>query len=224
VTSGPTFSPLPLHYDLIQRRQSLAATASRIGERLLTDIGEILERELGIGWIPIAIRPAKRPSRIMAKIVRAIQEEAEQERVLSFEEALHHKVKDWAGGRFLIPYLSDVQRAQQVFCDYIQKRRNVRLDGDGEDYNASPRPSGYRGLHQGILLRMTRDAPFPFEVQFLTFLQADWALKEHLVYENPTRYPEELRNKLLELSDRLHEISESFDRLRADIDRIPGSA
>jgi len=187
-------------------------------------MGEILERELGIGWIPIAIRPAKRPSRIMAKILRTIQEEAEEGRAFAFEEALHHKVKDWAGGRFLIPYLSDVQRAHQVFCNYIQKRRNVRLDGDAEDYNSLPRSTGYRGLHQGILLRMTRDAPFPFEVQFLTFLQADWALKEHLVYENPTRYPEELRNKLRELSDRLHDISLSFDRLRTDIDLIPGSA
>lgn len=132
------------------------------------------------------------------------------------------------GGRFLIPYLSDVWRAHQVFCDYIRKRRNVRLDGDAQDYNSSPKPSGYRGLHQSLLLRIERGifrgTCFPFEVQFLTFLQADWALKEHLIYENPTLFPEALRNEIRELSNRLHNITVSFDRIRTEIDHIRGSS
>src|SRR5262249_55600637 len=160
-------------------------------------------------WVPIAIRPGKRPSRVAAKIARTIQGEAAQGRTLLFEDALL-RVKDLAGGRFLILYLDDVRRAHQVFCEYVQKRRNVRLDGDAQDYNSFPTPSGYRGLHQGLLLRIARDSFFPFEVQFLTFLQADWSLKEHLIYENPSIFPEKLRDELREVSDRLHDISLSF--------------
>jgi ppGpp synthetase/RelA/SpoT-type nucleotidyltranferase len=61
---------------------------------------------------------------------------------------------------------------------------------------------------------------FPFEVQFLTFLQADWASKEHLVYENPDKFPETLRERLRELSNTLHDISVAFDNLRDEIARI----
>lgn len=223
MTPDLTFSFLPRHYDLIARQRSLASFASRIGERLLVDAGGILERELGIDWIPIAIRRAKLPSRVVAKIIRTIQEGTEQGCTVSFEEALL-KVKDWAGGRYLIPYLGDVRRAHQVFCDYIRTRRNARLDGDAEDYNSSPKSSGYRGLHQGLLVQLKRGPFFPFEVQFLTFLQADWALKEHVVYENSALFPEVMRNELRELSNRLHDISVSSDRLRTEIDRIRGSS
>jgi ppGpp synthetase/RelA/SpoT-type nucleotidyltranferase len=56
-----------------------------------------------------------------------------------------------AGGRFLIPYLRDVGDAHQIFCEFIKKKRLAVLDGEAEDYNTNPQPSGYRGLHQGLL-------------------------------------------------------------------------
>jgi ppGpp synthetase/RelA/SpoT-type nucleotidyltranferase len=66
-------------------------------------------------------------------------------------------------------------------------------------------------------VKLDRTTWFPFEVQFLTFLQADWALKEHLVYENPAKYPASLHERLRELSSILHDISVSFDDLRDQI-------
>lgn len=208
-----SFSPLPQQSDAIFRRQAHALTVSRLGERLLKKAASALEEELKCGWIPVSVRPGKRPSRIAQKIERIFQRAEESGTTTTFDEALS-KVKDLAGGRFLIPYLGDVGRAHQAFCASIKMNRRVRLDGDAEDYNTSPRASGYRGLHQGLIVKINRSLWFPFEVQFLTFLQADWASKEHLVYENPEKYPESVRQQLKELSDTLHNASESFDRLR----------
>jgi len=214
-----SFSLLPPHYDAIFRRQVHALNVSRFGERLLKKAASALEEELKCGWIPISVRPGKRPSRIARKIERIFQRAEESGTTTTFDEALS-KVKDLAGGRFLIPYLGDVRRAHRAFCASIEMNRRVRLDGSAEDYNASPKASGYRGLHQGLLVKLNRSLWFPFEVQFLTFLQADWASKEHLVYENPDKFPESICQQLKELSDTLHNASESFDRLRDIISSI----
>ena len=51
----------------------------------------------------------------------------------------------------------------------------------------------------------------------MTFLQLDWAQKEHLVYENPERFPAAIREELRKLSDALHEASMRSDILRTAI-------
>lgn len=214
-----SFSLLPQHYDAIFRRQVHALNVSRVGERLLKKAASALEEELKCGWIPVSVRQGKRPSRIARKIERIFQHEKGSDTTITFDEALG-KVKDLAGGRFLIPYLGDVRRAHRAFCASIEMNPRVGLDGSAEDYNASPKASGYRGLHQGLLMKINRSLWFPFEVQFLTFLQADWASKEHLVYENPDKFPERIRQQLKELSDILHNASESFDLLRNEISSI----
>ncbi len=143
-------SPLPEHYDAISHKRDLALKALRLGDRLLEEAAGVLERKLRCGWIPVSIRAGKRPSRVVSKIERIFQRAVEKGETITFDNALS-RIKDFAGGRFLIPYLRDVGDARQIFCEFIKKKRLAVLDGEAEDYNTNPQPSGYRGLHQGLL-------------------------------------------------------------------------
>lgn len=206
--------PTQLDYYLIRDRQAHSAT--RQGEKLLREATKDLEKELFAKWVPYVLRPAKLPSRSMRKIEEMISENPNE----TVEGAID-KLKDLAGARILIFYLGDVWKTHDLFCRFLKKHpRLARIDGPPEDYNINPKRSGYRGLHQGVLIKIDTDVYFPFEVQFLTLLQADWAWKEHLVYEHSSKIPDYIKVKLRELSDFLDSASRASDELRKEIDSV----
>jgi ppGpp synthetase/RelA/SpoT-type nucleotidyltranferase len=207
----------PKHLDYLQRLQAQAYRATLAGERLTKKIVKVLEGEFRAP-APCLIRPGKRLSRALRKVTAVLQNDPAK----TVEQAID-LVKDWASGRFLILHLEDVAIAHQVCCDFIKKnQRAAKLDGDPQDYNAAPKESGYRGLHQGIMIKIGTKEWFPFELQFLTFLQADWAYKEHLVYENPNKYSAQVKDKLKNLSDQLHQVACNFDALRSELNQRTG--
>jgi ppGpp synthetase/RelA/SpoT-type nucleotidyltranferase len=197
--------------DLLERPLYDSREAQRKGYQQLENAALDLDQTLGYKTIT-----QPRPGKRLTRIVKKIADMRISDPSIQLQDAVQ-QVKDFAGGRILILYLRDILEAHRRFCDVVTRRRSIRLDGDAENYIESPKRSGYRGFHQGLQVRLASGAWFPFEVQFLTFLQLDWAQKEHLVYENPGRFPQEIREELRRLSDALHDISVRSDILRTAI-------
>ena len=197
--------------DLLEIRKYQAREAQRRGYQRLENSARVLDERLGYRTLRLP-RPEKRAKRI----IRKVEEELNENRGLDLEEAVR-RVKDLAGGRIAILHLQDIPDAHAHFCESLNRVRVCKLDGEEEDYIREPKPSGYRALHQGLLVRLQSGEWFSFEVQFMTFLQLDWAQKEHLVYENPERFPAAIREELRKLSDALHEASMRSDILRTAI-------
>ena len=105
-------------------------------------------------------------------------------------------------------YLNNIWKGHEILSRLIEGNPDIaRLDGDPEDYIKDPKKSGYRGLHQGILIKIKRKTYFPLELQLLTVLQFDWTEKEHLVYDNRNKIPPEIKEELFALSTTFHSIS-----------------
>ena len=216
------FNLSPEQQDYLRTKEFQALLALKAGESILRDAADILRKELQPNLVLHTTRVAVK---ITSRTISKIQEDIQKNPSLTVEAAID-RIKDFAGGRFLILYLADVSRAHEIFCCHINSNPEVAtLDGKKEDYNTSPKESGYRALHQGILVKLDPEpylliepeTYFPFEVQFLTFLQADWAAKEHRVYEYRDKIPDDIRQSLKELSTIFNFVSRYSDELREKI-------
>ena len=157
-------------------------------------------------------RKTKRVSRVIQKHKQYVADGCSEEEAIK-------KIRDLAGSRILVCCLRDVNYAHELFCKYIERRKRVCLvDGDCESHS---RDTGYRALHQNTLVKLRNSNWFPFEVQFLTFVQHTWDQIQHPVFESPPLYSEELRSGLRALSDEFHRLCQNGDSFVAKIESIP---
>lgn len=154
-------------------------------------------------------RTQKRRNRIISKVQKYMTDNP----ALSIQSAVD-EVKDFAGGRFLVHYISDVSPLHQYLCKVINGHSDVALDGDCNDCTYNSRDSGFRCLTQRTMFKIQPRVWFPFEIQIMTFLAHDWDQKQHVVYEYTSQIPETVQAIFRGLSTRLLDVDTSFDTVR----------
>lgn len=119
--------------------------------------------------------------------------------------AVENYLKDTAGARLILLFPKDREVAVARFRTYINKNGmnppnglpHFVLDGNDEIKNYE---TGYKAIHQGILLQMDAGEWVAFEVQFMNVLQHMWDKIQGPLYRDPNRYPKKLHRKVTNLS------------------------
>ncbi len=139
-------------------------------------------------------------------------------------DAIENCLKDIAGARLIVLFPSDREVAVRRFRAYVVRQGteppiglpSFQLDGDQEVKNYE---SGYKAIHQGILLRIDNKAWFPFEIQFMNVMQHMWDKIQGPLYREPSRYPPMLQRRVRLLSKTCEQICNKTDQVLTDMVR-----
>lgn len=158
-------------------------------------------------------RQTKRRSRIYIKVRRYLADNPDWD----LKTAVN-MVDDLAGGRFLIHYISDINKLYEHICREFKERTDIEVIGECRNCVFTPKESGFRALTQDISIQIRPHSWFPFEMQIMTFLAHDWDQKQHTVYENREDIPASMHQVFVELSDNLYKADQTFDTIRPLLD------
>jgi ppGpp synthetase/RelA/SpoT-type nucleotidyltranferase len=217
------------HYAELNDWRVSSEGAQDIGESLLREAADQLFTTLGYRLFVMGRHP-KEWKRIIEKLERFMKAAAADttatgliEEALSnlYQTAALRAQRDLAGGRIIIPFIDKLIFIHQQLVSYLETIPNVQLDGEMQNYLEKPK-QGYRALHQGLLVELGTRVSFPFEIQFMTFLQLDWATKAHPVHEHETIFSgnADAHQRLSELSEDLFELDTRGNQLFYDLQRI----
>lgn len=155
-------------------------------------------------------RRIKQPQSIMRKLHR--------KNMPLTPDSLVSGVRDIAGVRIVCQYIDDVYRLAEMLVrqdDVTLLRRR--------DYIASPKESGYRGLH--LLITVPVHLPggkqvVPAEVQLRTIAMDSWAALEHeLQYKNATALPSRLTDQLRMCAETAAVLDRNMQSIMQQIER-----
>jgi len=90
------------------------------------------------------------------------------------------------------------------------------LDGDAEEKKFI---TGYRAIHQGLLIKNNNGDWVPFEVQFMNALQHVWDKVQGPLYREPDRYPQKLHNKMVIMSKQCESMCTKFETVLQEIQK-----
>jgi ppGpp synthetase/RelA/SpoT-type nucleotidyltranferase len=153
-------------------------------------------------------RHRKRRNRIYEKVKRYLKEHPRA----SLQTAVDH-LYDLAGGRFLVHYISDVNKLHSHICSEIESSIELKILGECRDCITQSRESGFRALTQNIVIKIGR-IWVPFEIQFMTYLGHDWDQKQHIIYENQVAASASVLQAFRQLSETLFQADQAFDTIR----------
>lgn len=137
-------------------------------------------------------------------------------------DAVENCLKDIAGARLIVLFPSDREAVVSRFRTYVNRSSTnppnglpyFALDGKDEIKNYE---TGYKAIHQGILLQMDDGEWASFEVQFMNALQHMWDKIQGPLYRDPSRYPSGLHRKVTELSTTCDRICRKTNKILSEI-------
>lgn len=136
--------------------------------------------------------------------------------------AVENCLKDTAGARIILLFPRDREVAVARFRTYVNKNGMNPPNGlphfvlDGNDEIKSYE-TGYKAIHQGILLQMNAGEWTAFEVQFMNVLQHMWDKIQGPLYRDPDRYPNRLRRKVANLSTTCDKVCHKTNEILIEI-------
>lgn len=190
----------------------------RPGEKILNDFVEQY-RDL-FAYHPLV--DPRRTQKSWDRCVQKVSQYVDAGQAVDEIAAIDGCLKDTAGARFIVLFPMDREAAVARFKTYVNKNGmkppnglpHFTLDGDHEVKNYE---TGYKAIHQGILIQMDNGEWDAFEVQFMNILQHMWDKIQGPLYRGRNRYPTELYDGLAKLSTNCDKICRKANRILNEI-------
>lgn len=120
------------------------------------------------------------------------------------------EMHDAVGVRMICSFLDDVYRVS----DWLAGQTAVRIV-QTKDYIASPKPNGYRSLHQIVALTDGPARGLLCEIQLRTIAIDFWASLEHQIkYKHAVRHEDLIRTELKRCADEIASVELSMQTIR----------
>lgn len=131
---------------------------------------------------------------------------------------LEEKIHDIAGIRITCQFEEDIYE----IIDHIEKRMNCDMEiVKIKDYLTEKKPSGYKSYH--LIIRYPVYTVFGFkkvlvEIQIRTLAMNFWSIIDHsLNYKYKENIPEEIKSRLVNAANAVHEIDREMSSIRGEI-------
>lgn len=126
------------------------------------------------------------------------------------------KVEDIAGVRIICQFVEDIERVAEL----LRQRSDLTIKQE-KDYVSRPKDSGYRSYHMIAWYQVElMDGPkkIMVEIQIRTMAMDYWATIEHsLQYKYKLHMPEEIQDRLLQVSDATVLLDKEMSQVRLEI-------
>ncbi len=133
-------------------------------------------------------------------------------------DELEEKIQDIAGIRITCQFQEDIHE----IVDHIEKRIQCDMEiMKIKDYLKEKKPSGYKSYH--LIIRYPVYTVFGYkevlvEIQIRTLAMNFWSIIEHsLKYKYKENIPQEIKNRLVNAANAVHEIDREMSSIRGEI-------
>lgn len=138
-----------------------------------------------------------------------------QKKDISIEDVTE-KIEDIAGVRIICQFVEDIERVAEL----LRQRSDLTIKRE-KDYVSQPKDSGYRSYHMIVWYQVELlDGPkkIMVEIQIRTMAMDYWATIEHsLQYKYKLHMPEEIQERLLQVSDATVLLDKEMSQVRLEI-------
>lgn len=208
---------LPVQAEELLLRRFRDTSIQQIGDTFLNNF---LDKYRDFYFYRVMVEPRRVP-KSLDRCIAKIRGYCERGDAADEVDAINNHLKDLAGARLIFLFPADSRQSVDRLRSYILSLKiadglsDVKLDGPADD---KAYDTGYRAIHQGLLVKSANGDWHPYEVQFMNALQHVWDKIQGPLYRQPGQYPVRLHRKVTSLSKRCETMCTDFEETLQEIE------